>query len=132
MLVRESALKVLTEPGLLVSNGRPAHFFNGGQVSVPVTRADGSKTVEGRKIGTQIDLVANHAGGEWIYLNFRAMHSEIDPALSGTIEKVAVPGLRFCEIDTALEIKLGQTAILGGGGGRESGNCRRPGQRPAA
>ena len=94
MLLRKSAIKVLSEPALLVSDGRPAHFFNGGQVSVPVTRADGSKTVEGRKIGTQIDVVANHTGGEWIYLNFRATHSEIDPALSGTIEKVAVPGLR--------------------------------------
>jgi type II secretory pathway component HofQ len=115
LLKRKQALKVLTEPALLVSDGRPGHFFNGGQVSVPVTRADGSKTVEGRKIGTQIDLVANHTGGEWIHLNFRATQSELEPALSGTIEKVAVPGLRSREIDTALEMKLGQTAILGGG-----------------
>lgn len=115
LLKRKKALKVLAEPALLVSDGRPAHFFNGGQVSVPVTRADGSKTVEGRKIGTQIDLVANHVGGEWIHLNFRATTSELDPALSGAIEKTAVPGLRSREIDTALEMKLGQTAILGGG-----------------
>jgi Flp pilus assembly secretin CpaC len=130
LLKQKNALKVLTEPALLVSDGRPAHFFNGGQVSVPVTRADGSKTVEGRKIGTQIDLVDNHTGGEWIHLNFRAALSELDPALSGTIEKVAVPGLRSREIDTALEMKLGQTAILGGGAEGKVVTVRQAGRRP--
>jgi Flp pilus assembly secretin CpaC len=115
MLKREGAVKILSEPSLLVSDGRPAHFFNGGEVSAPIKRADGRKTAEIRKIGTQIDVVANLLGGQRVHLNFRASQSEMDPALTRTVERIDPLGLRVRELDTALEMRLGQTAVLGTG-----------------
>jgi Bacterial type II and III secretion system protein len=118
MLKRNNVLKVLAEPTLVVSDGRPAYFFSGGEVLCPKTQADGSKGFEHRKIGTEVNLVFVQLGGDRIHLEFRAKQSEMDPALGSTIGGEKVPGFKSREIDTSLEMELGKTAILSTGIGQ--------------
>lgn len=113
-LKQAGALKVLAEPHLATTSGRPASFCAGGEFPIRVPQSDGQSTIEYRKYGTQLDCVPIVLGNGRIRLEVRPRVSEIDVDRSIVVGEMTVPGLRVRELDTAVEMNVGQTIMLAG------------------
>jgi len=74
----------------------------------------GQVGVEFREYGTRLDFVAKVRGDGRIWLEVRPTISEIDPGRSVTLSGVSVPGLRSRFVETAVELKAGETLALAG------------------
>jgi len=107
-------LKVLAEPTLITTSGRPASFNVGGEFPILVPQSLGTVSVVYRSFGTELDFVPLVLGNGNIRLEVRPRVSEIDPTRSVVIDDLTVPGLRVREVDTAVEMKPGQTLAIGG------------------
>ncbi len=107
-------IKVLAEPTLVTVSGRPAAFNSGGEFPIVVPQSLGTVSIEYREVGTRVDFVPLVLGNGNIRLEVRPSVSEIDPARSVTINNVTVPGLRTRWVDTAVEMRAGQTLALAG------------------
>jgi pilus assembly protein CpaC len=113
-LRQNNLIKVLAEPTLVTVSGRPASFNSGGEFPIIVPQSLGTVSVEYRQFGTRVDFVPIVLGNGNLRLEVRPTVSEIDPARSVTINNVTVPGLRTRYVDTAVEMKSGQTLALAG------------------
>lgn len=113
-LRQNGLVKVLAEPTLVTLSGRPATVQTGGEIPVAVPQESGKVAVEFRQFGTKIDCVPVVVGNNRIRLEMRPSLTELDPAQSVKVNGVDVPGLRTRHVDTAVEIKVGETMVLGG------------------
>ncbi|HEY1783959.1 MAG TPA: pilus assembly protein N-terminal domain-containing protein [Pirellulales bacterium] len=114
MLQRNNILKVLAEPTLVTTSGRPAYFLSGGEMPIPVPQSLGTISIQFRKFGTQVDFVPIVLGSGRIHLEVRPKISEIDPTVSITLNGSTIPGFRTRECDTGVEMNAGQTMALAG------------------
>jgi len=113
-LRRYNLVKVLAEPTLTAISGRPASFTVGGEFPIIVPGGLGTVSVEFKEFGTRVDCVPIVLGNGNIRLEVRPTVSEIDSARSVTIDSFTIPGLRKRFVDTAVEMKAGQTLALAG------------------
>jgi hypothetical protein len=113
-LKKAGALKVLAEPVLATTSGRPASFRAGGEFPILVPQSNGQSTIEYRTFGTHLDCVPIVLGNNRIRLEVRPRVSEIDDDRSIVVGDVTVPGLRVRGLDTAVEMNVGQTLVLAG------------------
>ena len=113
-LRQNNLIKVLAEPTLVTVSGRPASFNSGGEFPIIVPQSLGTVSVEYRQFGTRVDFVPLVLGNGNLRLEVRPTVSEIDPSRSVTINNITVPGLRTRFVDTAVEMKSGQTLALAG------------------
>ncbi len=113
-LEKAGALIVLAEPTLATVSGRPASLHVGGEFPIPVPQSNGGSTIEFREFGTRLDLVPVVLGHGRIRLELRPRISEIDSDRSVVLGEFTVPGLRVREVDTAVEMSVGQTLVLAG------------------
>ncbi len=113
-LRQNDLIKVLAEPQLTTVSGRPASFNSGGEFPIIVPQSLGTVSIEYRQYGTRVDFVPIVLGNGNLRLEVRPQVSEIDPARSVVLGSVSVPGLRTRWVDTAVEMKAGQTLALAG------------------
>jgi len=113
-LRQNNLMKVLAEPDLVTVSGRPATFNVGGEFPILVPQSLGTVSVEFKKFGTQMDFVPIVQGNERIRLEVRPRVSEIDDTRSVQIGEINVPGLRVREVNTAVEMRAGQSLALAG------------------
>ncbi len=113
-LRQNNLIKVLAEPQLVTVSGRPASFNSGGEFPIIVPQSLGTVSIEYRQYGTRVDFVPIVLGNGNLRLEVRPQVSEIDPSRSVVINSVSVPALRTRWVDTAVEIKAGQTLALAG------------------
>lgn len=108
--------KILAEPNLVAVSGRPAQFNVGGEFPIVVPQSLGTASIEFKKYGTQIDFLPIVLGNGNIRLEVRPRISERDFANSVTLpdSTIEVPSLTVREVDTAVEMKAGQTFALAG------------------
>ena len=114
MLQQNNLVKVLAEPVLTTTSGRPASFHSGGEFPIIVPQSLGTMSIEYREFGTRLDFVPIVLGNGDLRLEVRPSVSEIDGARSATINGISVPGIRTRWVDTAVEMKVGQTYALAG------------------
>ncbi|MCA9184564.1 MAG: pilus assembly protein N-terminal domain-containing protein [Planctomycetales bacterium] len=114
LLRKNNLAKVLAEPTLVTTSGRPASFHSGGEFPILIPQSLGTVSVEYRQFGTRVDYVPFVLGNGRVRLEVRPLVSEIDPARSVTLNNVTIPGLRSRWVDTAVEMKAGQTLALAG------------------
>jgi len=107
-------VKILAEPTIVTVSGRPASFNVGGEFPILVPGGLGTTTVEYREFGTRVDFVPIVLGNGQLRLEVRPMVSEIDESRSVTLANITVPGLRTRWVDTAVEMRSGQTLALAG------------------
>jgi type II secretory pathway component HofQ len=100
-LREEGAARVLAEPTIIATSGRPATFQSGGKITRE--QADGSERLV--DVGTRIDIVPEVAEPDRIHLQLKIAISEPCPGLSR-------PSVR--RVDTGMEMKSGQTHVIGG------------------
>lgn len=113
-LRQHNMVKLLAEPTLVTTSGRPASFNSGGEFPIIVPQSLGTVSIEYRQFGTRVDFVPIVLGNGNLRLEVRPQVSEIDPSRSVTIQNVNVPGLRTRWVDTAVEMRAGQTLALAG------------------
>ena len=114
-LLRQNNLaKVMADPTVVAIDGRPASFNSGGEFPIPIPAGLGLVGIEFKEYGTRIDFVAKVRGEGRIYLEVRSTVSEIDPARTVISNGTSVPGLKSRWVETAVELKAGQTLALAG------------------
>jgi pilus assembly protein CpaC len=115
-LERRNIAKTLAEPNIVAVSGRPAQFNVGGEFPILIPQSLGTTTIEYKKFGTQIDFLPIVLGNGNIRLEVRPRISNIDKSLSPDITTSATdpPALTIREVDTAVEMKTGQTFALAG------------------
>lgn len=107
-------VKVLAEPVLTTVSGRPAAFNAGGEFPVLTPQGLGTVAIEYKRFGTRVDFVPIVLGNGNIRLEVRPQVSEIDNSRGVDIDGYRVPGLRNRWVDTAVEMRAGQTLALAG------------------
>lgn len=113
-LRRDDLIKLLSEPTLVTTSGRPASVNSGGEFPILVPQSLGTVTIQFREFGTRVDFVPIVLGNGNIRLEVRPQVSELDPTRAVQVNGTTIPGLRNRWIDTAVEMKSGQTMALGG------------------
>lgn len=113
-LRQNDLIKVMAEPQMTTVSGRPASFNSGGEFPIIVPQSLGTVSIEYRQYGTRVDFVPIVLGNGNIRLEVRPQVSELDPSRSVVINSVSVPALRTRWVDTAVEMKAGQTLAIAG------------------
>jgi len=113
-LRQHDLVKVLAEPVLTTVSGRPAAFNAGGEFPILIPQGLGTVAIEYKKFGTRVDFVPIVLGNGNIRLEVRPQVSEIDSARGVDINGFTVPGLVNRWVDTAVEMRAGQTLALAG------------------
>lgn len=113
-LEERNLAKLLAEPTIVTVSGRPASFLSGGEFPILIPAGLGALAVEYRQFGTRVDFVPIVLGNGRVRLEVRPSVSDIDTSRSITVSGVSVPGLRTRYVDTAVEMKAGQTLALAG------------------
>ena len=113
--LRDNSLaKVLAEPTLVTVSGRAASFNSGGEFPILVPQSLGTIAIEYKDFGTRVDFVPIVLGNGNIRLEVRPQVSELDSANGVSFNGTRIPGLRTRWVDTAVEMKAGQTLALAG------------------
>jgi Flp pilus assembly secretin CpaC len=99
----------LAQPHLLTISGRPGYLLVGGELPCRTKDAQGNEVISFKEYGTRADVVANAQSGERIHLDLRVRISQPDGAYAD------MPVLKVREMETALELRPGQTVALDGG-----------------
>ncbi|MFM7116205.1 MAG: pilus assembly protein N-terminal domain-containing protein [Planctomycetota bacterium] len=110
-LEKNNIAKLLSQPTLITSNGRPAEFLSGGEIPILVPSGLGTTSIEFRPFGTKLDFVPLVHGEGNLTLEVRAEVSEIATELSTS---TGVPGFRVRRVNTGVPMRAGQTVALAG------------------
>ena len=113
-LRQHDLVKILAEPVLTTVSGRPAAFNAGGEFPILIPQGLGTVAIEYKTFGTRVDFVPIVLGNGNIRLEVRPQVSEIDASRGVDINGFTVPGLVNRWVDTAVEMRAGQTLALAG------------------
>jgi Flp pilus assembly secretin CpaC len=106
--------KILASPTMVTVSGRPVHFQSGGTIPMPEMGHDGKVATRTTFYGTMADLAPTFLGGDRVRLEFHLKVAELDPAHSVKIGDQTAPGLRVREVESAAELRFGQTVVVSG------------------
>src|SRR5262249_8486374 len=84
----------------------------GGEIPIVVPQSLGTASIEFKPFGTQIDYLPIVLGNGNIRLEVRPRISEIDDSRSVIVQNFVIPALTVRQVDTAVEMKAGQTFAL--------------------
>ncbi len=110
----EALLKILAEPEMVATNGRPATMLSGGEFPIIVSQGFGTQSIQWREFGVRLEAVPFVLGGGALRLDLQPEVSERDFSNSVTIGATTVPGLSVRRVNTQVEMKFGQTLMLAG------------------
>ena len=114
-LEQRGLARSLAEPNLVALSGDTASFLAGGEFPIPVAQDADTISVEFKPFGVGLKFTPTVLDNGLINLKLAPEVSEIDPtnevAVGGGI---SVPGLVVRRAETTLELRDGQTFVLGG------------------
>ncbi len=110
----ESLLKILAEPNLVATNGRPATMLSGGEFPILVPQSLGTNTIMWREFGVRLEATPIVLGGGNLRLELQPEVSDRDFSNAVTSGGITVPGLTVRRVNTQVEMKFGQTLMLAG------------------
>lgn len=110
----EALLKILAEPEMVATNGRPATMLSGGEFPIIVPQGLGTQSIQWREFGVRLEAIPFVLGGGALRLDLQPEVSERDFSNSVTIGSTTVPGLTVRRVNTQVEMKFGQTLMLAG------------------
>ncbi|MCA9264877.1 MAG: pilus assembly protein N-terminal domain-containing protein [Planctomycetales bacterium] len=106
--------KILAEPTLVAVSGRPAFFHEGGEFPIITTGGINGPSVQFKQFGTRVDFVPLVLGNGNIRLEVRPQISERDEAGGVNLNGFTIPAVRVRQVETAVEMRAGQTLALAG------------------
>jgi pilus assembly protein CpaC len=117
-LITKNVVQVLAEPNLLATNGKEASFLAGGEFPYPVVSGTSSGTaavsIEFKEYGIRLNFIPTITPRGTIHLQVAPEVSALDYSNEATISGFEVPGLTVRRVNTEVELKDGQTFIIGG------------------
>jgi pilus assembly protein CpaC len=113
-LKTDNLLKILAEPTLTTTNGRPASFLAGGQFPVPVPQGLGTVSVVYKSFGVQLEFVPTIMGSGRLRMQVKPEVSEKDLQNSIVVSGINVPALSTRAVNTEVEMNFGETLIIAG------------------
>jgi pilus assembly protein CpaC len=113
-LRRDSLIKLLAEPTVVATHGRPARFSVGGEVPFIVPSGLGAFTIEYKEFGTSVDFLPFVVGPGRIRLEVRPEVSEPDAARGIVSDGIVLPAFTTRYVETAVEMQSGQTFAIAG------------------
>ncbi|NQT13447.1 MAG: pilus assembly protein N-terminal domain-containing protein [Planctomycetes bacterium] len=113
-LRQDNLAKILAEPTLVTTSGRPAFFQVGGEVPYLVPQGLGTTAIEYKEYGTRVDFVPIVLGNGKIRLEVRPRVSEIDAARSIVSDGQVIYAFTKHEVDTGVQMQSGQTLAIAG------------------
>lgn len=111
--------QMLAEPTLLVRSGEEANFLAGGEIPIPVPQSgnsgsNGSVTIEYKKFGVQLNVMATVLDNDRIVLKVNPEVSELDSTNGITVQGFNIPAIRTRSTRTTVELGNGQSFVLAG------------------
>lgn len=113
-LKQEGLLKILAEPVVVTTSGRPANFLAGGEFPILVPQSLGTVTIQWREFGVRLEAVPIVLGDGNLRLELAPEISERDFSNAVQVNGFTVPGLTTRRVNTQVEMKFGQTLAIGG------------------
>ncbi len=113
-LVEEGLAKVLAETTLTTFSGRASSMIVGGEFPIVIPGELGTFTVEFREYGNKLDVVPTVLGSGRIRLEVRPELSELDFENGVLQAGFEIPALRQRRVDTSVEMRSGETFVIGG------------------
>jgi pilus assembly protein CpaC len=113
-LREENLLKILAEPQLVTTSGRPASILSGGEFPLPVAQGLGQVTLEWKEYGVRMEAVPIVLGNGRLRLDVSPEVSERDFTVAQTVNGQITPGLKTRRVNTQVEMRFGETLMIGG------------------
>lgn len=113
-LKEEGLLKILADPELVTTNGRPATLLSGGEFPILVPQSLGTVTIEWREFGVRLEAVPIILGEGRVRLELQPEVSERDFSNAVQLNGTTVPGLTTRRVNTQVEMKFGQSLMIAG------------------
>lgn len=111
---RDNLVKLLAEPTVVATHGRPARFNVGGKVPYIVYGGFGNVTIQYEEYGTSVDFVPFVLGPGRLRLEVRPEVSEPDESRAVTVNGSSVTAFTNRYVETAIEMQAGQTFAIAG------------------
>lgn len=118
-LETKGLLETLAEPNLLAKNGHEASFLAGGEFPYPVVQGasggvGGAVTIQFKEYGIRLNFIPTITPQGSIRLQVAPEVSALDYTHEVTISGFTVPGLTNRKVNTEVELKDGQSFVIGG------------------
>ena len=114
-LEQKGLVRSLAQPNLVAMSGDTASFLAGGEYPIPVPGSLGQVTIEYKKYGVALAFTPTVLNDGQINLVIKPNVSQLDPAHSvSTSSGISVPALTVREASTTVELRDGQSFMLGG------------------
>jgi pilus assembly protein CpaC len=113
-LEQQGAARSLAEPNLVALSGDTANFLAGGEFPVPVPGALGQTTIDYKKYGVGLSFTPTVLNGGLINLKIEPEVSQLDTSHPVQVAGISVPPLIVRRASTTLELRDGQSFMLGG------------------
>ena len=113
-LETQGAARSLAEPNLVALSGDTASFLAGGEFPVPVPGSLGTVTIDYKKYGVGLAFTPTVLNGGLINLKIEPEVSTLDTSHPVTVAGISVPPLIVRRASTTLELRDGQSFMLGG------------------
>jgi pilus assembly protein CpaC len=113
-LEEKGLARSLAEPNLVALSGDTASFLAGGEFPIPIPGSLGSVTLEYKRYGVGLAFTPTVLGGGLINLKIEPEVSQLDTAHPIQVAGLSVPPLIVRRASTTVELRDGQSFLLGG------------------
>src|SRR5580698_3484133 len=114
-LEQKGLVRSLAQPNLVALSGDTASFLAGGEYPIPVPGTLGQVTIEYKKYGVGLAFTPTVRNDGQINMVIKPNVSQLDPAHGVSIAGgINVPALTVREASTTVELRDGQSFMLGG------------------
>jgi len=117
-LVTRGVVQMLAEPNVMASDGKEASFLAGGEFPYPVVSGTSSGSaavsIQYKEYGVRLNFIPTITPRGTIRLQVAPEVSALDYSNEVEISGFEVPGLTTRRVNTEVELKDGQTFIIGG------------------
>ncbi len=113
-LTNETLAKVLAEPTLVTTSGRPASLLSGGEFPILVPGGVGTVSVQFREFGVRMEAIPTVLGNGRLRLDIAPEVSERDFSSAVAIGGLPIPGINTRRVNTQVEMNFGETIMIGG------------------
>ena len=109
-LKSNSEANVLSEPNVIAMSGHAAHFRVGGEIPYTYQNSQGTNVVDFKEFGIQLDMTPTADSNGNVMMKVAPTVRTVDQSLA----VAGVPGFRTREMTTDVQLKDGETLVIGG------------------
>ena len=117
-LEEDGTIKTLASPNLVAVNGEKAKFLSGGEIPIPIIQGGGgtntSVSVMFKEFGVKLDFEPTVIDSGIVNLRVVPEVSQPDYTNAVVISGFAIPSFRTRRVDTVVELRDGQSLVIGG------------------